>query len=196
MRLACSCVLLLTAALLAGCGTTTRVATEEPDAATTAEPPRPEASADDEARLRAEVDEWLGVPHRWGGTTRDGVDCSAFVQILYREVFGTPLPRTTYDQMNVGTPISQETLRPGDLVFFVNPSKTRHVGVYLSDGTFAHASSSQGVTISEMQLPYWRRGYLTARRVLATSGESIPRPDAPARTDATPGPRPPDRVGW
>lgn len=101
-----------------------------------------------------------------GGTDRSGVDCSGFVQRVYGDLFGIRLPRTTADQVHRGIDISDSQLRPGDLIFFL-PSRTlRHVGIYLGDGQFAHASKSNGVMISNIDEPYWRRAYWTARRVL------------------------------
>lgn len=119
-----------------------------------------------EQRLRATVNQWNGTPHRMGGTDRSGVDCSGFVQRVYDDLFGIQLPRTTAAQVHRGINISNSQLRPGDLVFFL-PSRTlRHVGIYLGDGQFAHASKTNGVMISRIDEPYWRRAYWTARRVL------------------------------
>jgi cell wall-associated NlpC family hydrolase len=128
--------------------------------------------SDVEDRLRSEVEAWWGASHRWGGTQRDGVDCSGFVMVLYRDLFDRLLPRTTAEQSRAGTPVERGELTAGDLVFFLPPTKTRHVGIYLSDGQFAHASTSQGVTISQLDQPYWQRAYWQARRVL-------PGPDSP-----------------
>lgn len=127
------------------------------------------ASADE--RIRNEVEGWLGTPHRMGGTTHNGVDCSAFVRAVYRDVFQIELPRTTTEQARTGTEISPDELQPGDLVFF-HPSKSNHVGIYLSNGEFAHASESRGVTISKFDQPYWNRAYWTARRVLQDTAAS------------------------
>lgn len=119
-----------------------------------------------EQRLRDTVSQWNGTPHRMGGTNRSGVDCSGFVQRVYDDLFGIRLPRTTAHQVRRGIDIEDSQLRPGDLVFFL-PSRTlRHVGIYLGDGQFAHASKSNGVMISRMDEPYWRRAYWTARRIL------------------------------
>lgn len=122
-----------------------------------------------ERNLRIETQRWEGTPHRMGGTNRRGVDCSGLVQAVYQDVFGLPLPRTTADQVHTGEKVSRNQLAPGDLVFFRLSSKTRHVGIYLSDGEFAHASSSRGVTISHLEQPYWQNRYWTARRVLQTT---------------------------
>ncbi|HEX7071174.1 MAG TPA: NlpC/P60 family protein [Rhodothermales bacterium] len=116
--------------------------------------------------LRSEVRTWEGTPHRLGGQNRSGVDCSGFVMRVYDDVFGLSLPRTTEDQAQEGREVSASSLVPGDLVFFRTAPKTRHVGIYLSDGEFAHASSSDGVRVSHLDEPYWRRTYWMSRRVL------------------------------
>jgi len=119
-----------------------------------------------EQKLRAEVGVWTGTPHQMGGTTMQGVDCSAFVQRLYQDVFNQQIPRTTYLQVKSGQFVEKDLLRTGDLVFFKYPFKGRHVGIYLDQGEFAHASTSKGVTISSLQNNYWRKFYWTARRYL------------------------------
>ena len=119
-----------------------------------------------EQKLRAEVGIWKGTPHQMGGTTRQGVDCSAFVQRLYQDVFNQRIPRTTYLQVRSGQSVEKDLLRTGDLVFFKYPSKGRHVGIYLDQGEFTHASTSKGVTISSLENNYWRQFYWTARRYL------------------------------
>lgn len=169
--------------LLLGC------ASSQPAPSEPVLPPSAEAfqltPAEVEARLRAKAQAWDGVPHRLGGTSRRGVDCSAFVQMMYRTVLGLNVPRTTAHQMHIGEPVSRRALQPGDLVFFSMAGKQRHVGIYLSRNEFAHASSSQGVTVSDLSQSYWQRSYQQARRLL-------PEAPPPATASATT----PDRVGW
>jgi cell wall-associated NlpC family hydrolase len=117
-----------------------------------------------EHRLRSKVRQWEGTPHRMGGSTRRGVDCSGFVHRLYQDFFGQQIPRSTALLVKSGRPISKKQLRTGDLVFFKVPNKGRHVGIYLSRSEFAHASTSNGVTISNIEDHFWRRYYWTARR--------------------------------
>ena len=119
-----------------------------------------------EHRLRSEVRQWEGTPHRMGGTTRRGIDCSGFVQRLYRDIFALQIPRSTDLQVKTGRSIGIDRLRAGDLVFFRIPDKKGHVGIYLGQAEFAHASTSKGVTVSSLQEHYWRRSYWTARRYL------------------------------
>ena len=122
------------------------------------------------SRLARVVDRYLGVPYRWGGTTRAGMDCSAFARAIFRETYGIELPRTTKQMYGVGRAIAQwQQLRAGDLVFF-NIGNARagvsHVGIYLGQGQFAHLSQSQGGTISPLDTPYFRRYYAGARRIV------------------------------
>jgi cell wall-associated NlpC family hydrolase len=119
------------------------------------------------SRLRAEVQTWRKTPHKMGGTSRRGVDCSGFVQQVYQETFRRSIPRTTALQVKSGRPVPRSRIRPGDLVFFRPPHKVRHVGIYLGGGQFAHASTSRGVIISSLSEGYWRQCYWTARRYLA-----------------------------
>jgi cell wall-associated NlpC family hydrolase len=123
-----------------------------------------------EIRLRAAVRQWAGTPHRMGGTRRNGIDCSGFVQRIYTDLFNIQLPRSTALQVHAGEAVSRRHLRPGDLVFFRPPHKVRHVGIYLGSGEFAHVSTSKGVTISRLRTGYWRHAYWTARRIPAVSG--------------------------
>lgn len=117
--------------------------------------------------LYAFIDNWYGTPYRFGGTTRRGIDCSAFMQEIYNGVYKYRLPRTSRDQFSISKKINrQEDLREGDLVFFkIRTSSISHVGIYLADGKFAHASSSKGVTISNLGENYWSRYYVGGGRV-------------------------------
>jgi hypothetical protein len=181
---------LLAAFLMAGCAGSSAVRSA-PEERTVAVPESqatvytaPEAVVRTEA-LQAGIQSWLGTPHRWGGTDRRGADCSGFVRSLYDELFGVSLPRTTSDQVSVGQPVHQETLVPGDLVFF-RPPKTQHVGVYLGNNRFVHASTSRGVMISALSERYWQRHYWTARRILPDESTQSP----PPRTVREPASRP------
>ena len=125
-----------------------------------------------EAILRNELDSWMGVPYVLGGTTKRGIDCSALVQNVYAEAFDLLTARTTEKQLRSGKKISIKALQSGDLVFFQPTRNYRHVGIYLRDGDFAHASSSRGVMISNLSEPYWSRSFTTARRILETNSNN------------------------
>ncbi|MDR5897910.1 NlpC/P60 family protein [Halomonas vilamensis] len=109
---------------------------------------------------------WAGTPYRLGGDSEHGIDCSALVQHIYRDTFDLELPRSTYGQVKEGREIDRQALQAGDLVFFRPPGPYQHVGVYVGDGYFLHASTSQGVTISRLDNSYWQRYYWQARRTL------------------------------
>lgn len=119
-----------------------------------------------ENQWRQATREWLGTPYEWGGTGRNGIDCSAFAGVLYRKVAGIELPRTTKQQFRSGRVVSKAELRPGDLVFFeTTAAPVSHVGVWLGNGQFAHASTSRGVMVSSLSEPYFATRFRGARRI-------------------------------
>ena len=122
-----------------------------------------------EQRLRAEYGRWKGTRHQLGGTDRRGIDCSGFVKAVYANVFNIHLPRTTETQVKQGRPIPSKELQAGDLVFFKPSTYPRHVGIFLSQSEFVHASKNKGVTISKIDAYYWEQYYWTARRILPVS---------------------------
>lgn len=152
-------LLLLVALLLSvvGCQSTPKPGHQDRLAAV--DYPSAVASTPSLALLYQQHADWHGTPYRLGGANRNGIDCSAFVQITYRELFGIDLPRTTQEQLGVGQRISRRSLQTGDLVFFRNG---RHVGIYLENDQFLHASTSRGVKISNMNNQYWSRHYWRA----------------------------------
>ncbi len=111
--------------------------------------------------------EWKGTRYRLGGTSRSGVDCSGFMQITFRDLFGIDLPRTTTEQSKEGTRVSKNDLQTGDLVFFKTGRgpNGKHVGVYVKNGQFLHASTKGGVIYSDMNSPYWSKTFWQARRL-------------------------------
>jgi murein DD-endopeptidase / murein LD-carboxypeptidase len=122
------------------------------------------------SRLLRVVQGYLGVPYKWGGTTRNGMDCSALTRAVYREAYGVELPRTSGQMYRLGKEVaSAGNLRAGDLVFFridTSGPGVSHVGIYVGDGRFAHASSSRGGVIDPLSSPYFDKRYAGARRVL------------------------------
>lgn len=118
------------------------------------------------AKILEQYTIWKGVIYRFGGTTKKGVDCSAFAQRLFSEKFGISLPRSTNKQQYIGRRVKQQNLRPGDLIFFKTSPTNRHVGIYIGNYKFIHASTSRGVTVSTINNNYWSRCYYTARRII------------------------------
>lgn len=142
-------------------------------------------------RLFQGYEVWEGTPYRFGGMSRSGIDCSAFVQAIFRETLDFGLSRSTSTQVREGREISRSELRTGDLVFFRTGRTRRHVGIYLSDGRFMHSSTRMGVTIDNIDTStYYNRAYWTARRVLddETLAMFVPHttPQVAQRTSATP----------
>lgn len=109
--------------------------------------------------------EWKGTKYRMGGYTKKGIDCSGFVQKAILEKFDLKLPRDSRSQSLVGTNVKKSELQMGDLVFF-HTGKTKHVGIYIENGQFMHASTKIGVTISRIDDDYFRNRYWKATRVL------------------------------
>lgn len=112
------------------------------------------------------ISNWWGTPYRMGGTTHRGIDCSAFVQTLMLGVFSIQLPRTAREQKKVTSWVSKDSLKEGDLVFFNTRGGVSHVGVYLQNNKFVHASSSKGVMISDLKEAYWSKKIIGGGRVL------------------------------
>jgi len=111
------------------------------------------------------IDDWYGTPYRLGGTTKKGVDCSAFSQFLFAAVYGFSIPRTAREQYNLTTRISRTELKEGDLIFFNTRGGISHVGIYLQNNKFVHASTSGGVTISDIFDEYWARKFVGVGRL-------------------------------
>lgn len=109
--------------------------------------------------------EFLGRPYQWAGMGTHGFDCSGLISRVFA-AFGRPLPHSSYRQYQAGRPVSRWELAPGDLVFFhTDRPGPSHVGIYVGDSRFIHASYSRGVMISSVDEPYFRDRYLGARRI-------------------------------
>jgi len=112
------------------------------------------------------VQEWRGVPHRMGGTTKKGVDCSGFVIVAYRDVLDLNFKsRRAQDIFSEMEPVASENLAYGDLVFFkIKGRRIDHVGIYLGESKFAHASSSRGVMVSSLEQEYFKKRFFKGAR--------------------------------
>ncbi len=127
----------------------------------------PEANLAQDKSLREISERYLGVNYVFGGSSANGLDCSGFTSIVFKEL-GINLPRVSREQFSVGTPVEPDQLREGDLVFFDTTGKgVSHVGIYLSDDEFIHAASNPGrVLKSKLSEKYYAARYLGARRVI------------------------------
>jgi cell wall-associated NlpC family hydrolase len=116
--------------------------------------------------LNEKIDALIGTPYKYAGTTTKGFDCSGFTSYLFDQL-GIELPHSSKSQNDEGYWIDKSELRPGDLVFFNTSGKgISHVGVYIGDGMFAHSASDIGVTKSSLDEAYYKKRYVSARRVL------------------------------
>lgn len=117
-------------------------------------------------RLARYFHRWEHTPYKYGGLSKNGIDCSGFVYVTYRDVFKNKVPRSTRLLAKSGKIVSRDHLKFGDLVFFQTGKRQKHVGIYIGNRKFIHASTSRGVMQSRIDSPYWRHHYRTARRIL------------------------------
>jgi len=117
--------------------------------------------------LEEHIEKFLGVPYLWGGNTKEGMDCSAFVKQMYI-IYGIDLPRTSILQSKSGIRIPRQALLPGDLVFFgeADRDSVTHVGIYMGNNKFANSTRSYGVKYSYIDEPYFFSKFLFAKRVM------------------------------
>ena len=121
----------------------------------------------EQSKLMREISRYMGVPYQLGGSTPSGMDCSGYTCTVFQRALGMQLPRTSVEQSRLGKRVDLEELKFGDLLFFnTSGERSSHVGIYLGDDLFAHASVSLGVTISSLQTPYFKERYEFAKRIL------------------------------
>lgn len=112
------------------------------------------------------IDEWYGVPYRYGGNGKNGIDCSGFSNKLYATVYNTPIQRTAQLQYDASKKVKRKRLKEGDLVFFDGGGKKiTHVGIYLLNGYFVHASTGGGVMISNLKDDYWIKHFVKGGKI-------------------------------
>jgi lipoprotein Spr len=116
-------------------------------------------------KLISFLEEWYGIPYKYGGVGKMGIDCSAFSSLFMDSVYSIDLPRTCHDQYAGGMKIRKGQLEQGDLVFFNTIGSISHVGIFLGNNKFVHASTSSGVMISDLDDYYFKKRYAGAVRV-------------------------------
>ena len=114
------------------------------------------------------INKYKGVPYKWGGDTMRGMDCSGFTMKVYKESARTTIPHNAASQYKLGAKINRKKLKFGDLVFFrdIESKGVSHVGIYVGNDNFVHASLSKGVVTSSMNQPFYKKRYVSARRLL------------------------------
>jgi len=112
------------------------------------------------------INQWYGVPYKYAGKDKNGIDCSGLTAMLYQKVYHVTITPSTKALINEVKKIKTSDLKEGDLVFFnIKSSKPSHVGVYLQNQKFVHASSSKGVMISDLNETYFKKYFYSAGRV-------------------------------
>lgn len=109
--------------------------------------------------------EWKNVKYKFGGNSKKGIDCSAFIQRIFKEKFHIKIPRSTRTQVKIGKKIKKSQLEIGDLVFFKTGKIDRHVGIYAGEGKFLHASI-KGIKFTNLNKPFYKKAYWTSRRIV------------------------------
>ncbi|BBI35802.1 C40 family peptidase [Cohnella abietis] len=133
-----------------------------------ASPSQASAATQESLDLIAYGKEQIGTPYQYGSAagSTDTFDCSSYIQYVFSQ-FGIDLPRTSVSQSYSGDKVDKAFLSVGDLMFFkTGGGGISHVAVYAGGGMMLHASSSKGVTLTSMETSYWKKAYVTARRVL------------------------------
>ncbi|MDF9844886.1 lipoprotein Spr [Paenibacillus sp. PastF-1] len=140
-------------------------------------------SAFADSKMDKVIDKAIGTKYVSGGVSTNGFDCSGFTMYVFDKI-GINLPHQSGSQYQMGTAISRDNLREGDLVFFNTSGRgVSHVGIYVGDGKFAHASSSKGVTISSLSDSYYVNRYVGAKRIMSTDAYHAVATDAEDNDD-------------
>lgn len=131
-------------------------------------------SATSNTKMYKFIYDWIGTPYRLGGDSKNGIDCSKFAFKLYDKAFSTIIGSNSRNIFSMVNPVNKTELKQGDLVFFKIHSKSiTHMGIYIGDNKFAHASSSKGVMISNLEDPYWTRYFYKGGRMLESFEEEL-----------------------
>lgn len=116
-------------------------------------------------QLQTEIKAWLGTPYKFGGTSHQGIDCSGFTKEIYSVIYRKEIPRQSKQQYELSKKIKLDQMLEGDLVFFNPGTKDiSHVGIYIGQQQFVHASVSKGVVISRLDNPYYKKYFVAVGR--------------------------------
>ncbi len=117
-------------------------------------------------KLYSFIDEWYGVPYKYGGKNKSGIDCSNFTSTLYNAVYNKPLIGSSSSIFEQCKSVSKNNLEEGDFVFFkIDGDKISHIGVYLQNNKFVHATTKKGVMIDDIDEPYYKKYFYKGGRI-------------------------------
>lgn len=117
-------------------------------------------------RLYQSLSGWIGVKYHYSGDSKQGIDCSGFASCIYKDAFNINLEGSSADIYKNVKPIGKSQLKEGDLVFFkIRKKRVSHVGVYLSNNRFIHASVHEGVVVSDLEEPYYKKYFFKGGRM-------------------------------
>lgn len=123
-------------------------------------------NGNEDQELIKEIETWIGTPYKYGGTSKSGTDCSGFVQTVYKKIYNINLNRSARDLVKNTRLISKSQLKCGDLIFFkIKKPRVSHVGIYLANNKFVHASSSRGVVVSDLTATYYTKYFYKGGRI-------------------------------
>ncbi len=143
-------ILLIMQVILASCGSTKKTTVK----------------ISNKTKIESQFRYYKGTKYKFGGTDKNGIDCSGFTKAVYKNAFKIELPRTTKEMSKLGKKVSKKKLKPGDLVFFRPSRRYEHVGIYIGENSFIHSSTSKGVMKSKLDNVYWKKKYRFAKRLL------------------------------
>ncbi len=124
-------------------------------------------SGSEDKKLITCLASWLGTPYKYGGNTKQGTDCSGLVLQVYKEVYNKDMYRSSADQLKNVTQIARSELQAGDLLFFkISGENISHVGIYIGENKFIHASTKRGVVINSLDEDYYKKYFFVAGRVI------------------------------
>jgi len=117
-------------------------------------------------RLITRVTDWIGTPYRHAGFSKAGIDCSGFISKMYEEIYGMNLTHSSSSMIyQMNELVGREDMQEGDIIFFkIHRNRISHVGMYLGDHKFIHASSSRGVVVDDIRSPYYAKAFYKAGR--------------------------------